>query len=113
MTTKRIKATLLVLSIILISSCGVNVPDDKLNYTGYWEGAGISIFIAASGDVEYHNNINGNLSITAPIQEFIGDNFIVGILGIETTFVVNEPPHQRGGIWYITIDNHELHKIEE
>ena len=51
-------------------------------------------------------------SIKGPLQKFEGNNFVVGALGINTTFVVSDPPHKDStGIWKMTMDGNELTKI--
>ena len=100
------------MSIILFSSCGIKIPEDKINYTGLWANEHISLSIARGGKVDYKKVEGGvSTSINAPIQEFVGDNFIVGALGINTTFVVSETPHQEGDTWYMTVDGVKLKKI--
>lgn len=51
-----------------------------------------------------------NKSIDAPLKEFQGDNFVVGVGPIATTFVVSARPHQDGSAWKMTVDGVELTK---
>ena len=72
------------------ASCGlkgIKVPADKLNYVGLWTSMEIQLAIHENGRVEYEKNTGGSKkSISAPIQKFEGNNFVVGALGINTTF---------------------------
>lgn len=47
-------------------------------------------------------------SIDGPLKQFEGDNFVVGVGPISTTFLVTAPPHQDGGQWKMTVDGVEL-----
>ena len=51
---------------------------------------------------------SGNVSIDAPIQRFEGDNFVVGLGPIATTFIVSKPPRLADGKWTMTVDGVEL-----
>ena len=43
-------------------------------------------------------------SVNGPLQSFEGDNFVVGVGLMKTTFVVSKPPYQDGGCgrWWWT-----------
>ncbi len=106
-----------IIFILTITSCGglkgIKVPQDKLDYVGLWTSSEISLNIAESGRVMYAKNSgNSNKTINAPIQKFEGNNFVVGALGINTTFVVSETPHKdSAGVWKMTVDGVELTKM--
>src|SRR5690349_5015840 len=98
---------------LIITSCGmkgIKVPADKKDYVGVWTSNEIQLAIYESGRVEYEKKSGGtSKSINAPIQKFEGNNFVVGALGINTTFVVSNPPHQdSSGVWKMTVDGNEL-----
>jgi hypothetical protein len=46
--------------------------------------------------------------VEGPLQEFRGDNFVVGLAPVTTTFVVTAPPHQEGEVWKMIVDSMEL-----
>ena len=103
---------LLALAVLALSGCGEPLPPDKILYAGDWAGGPISLRITLGGRVEYEKNEGGmNTSIEAPIQEFVGDDFVVGFLGIETTFVVSDPPHEIDGVWHMTVDGVALIRV--
>jgi hypothetical protein len=93
---------------------GIKVPADKQDYIGVWLSKEISLSISAEGRVEYQKNSGGSKkSISAPIQKFEGNNFVVGALGINTTFVVSETPHKDDtGLWKMTVDGVELSRVQ-
>ena len=93
---------------------GIKVPADKQDYIGRWSSDEIQLSISANGRVEYEKNSGGSKkTISAPIQKFEGNNFVVGALGINTTFVVSNPPEKdSAGIWKMTVDGIELTRIE-
>jgi len=101
------------LVLFTLGSCGlkgIKVPDDKKDYVGVWTSPEITLSISESGKVSYKKESgNNSTEINAPIQKFEGNNFVVGALGINTTFVVSETPHQDGtGIWKMTVDGVEV-----
>jgi hypothetical protein len=103
--------------LFILCSCGlkgIKIPQDKLNYVGLWRSSEIKLFIGSNGTVEYEKNRgNSNVTINAPIRKFEGNNFVVGALGINTTFVVSDPPHQdSSGVWKMTVDGNELTRTE-
>ena len=110
-TSIRLMTVLLITA--TVASCGmkgIKVPADKLDYVGLWTSLEVRLFIHANGRVEYEKNTGGSKkSISAPIQKFEGNNFVVGALGINTTFVVSETPHRdSSGVWKMTVDGVEL-----
>ncbi|PCJ33172.1 MAG: hypothetical protein COA90_00635 [Gammaproteobacteria bacterium] len=107
-----------ILSIItllfLLSGCSNPLPEDRLNYVGEWQSKEVNLLILADGTVAYKRLQNGgSTSINAPLQSFSGDNFIVGISFMTTTFTVSKPPHQIAGKWKMTVDGIELTKTRE
>ena len=57
--------------------------------------------------------VNGkrSLRINGPLKNFNGDDFIVGVLFLTTTFEVHRPPYLDGDDWYMVIDGVELRKV--
>ena len=106
MKTSRIVAGLLV---TLLVACSEPLPADKSTYAGDWRAQGMSLRITQDGQVEYRRRTSGgNNSISAPIQRFEGNNFVVGVGPFNTTFVVSQPPHLDDGVWKMTVDGVEL-----
>ena len=98
---------------LAVLGCGEPLPADKLSYAGDWVGGPISLRITLAGRVEYYKDAGAaNVSIEAPIQEFLGDDFVVGFMGLETTFVVSAPPHEIDGVWHMTVDGVPLIRVE-
>ena len=84
----------LVLAIsFLMCGCGIQVPADKAEYVGEWRSREMYLLITQDGSVKYER-IKGGVtkSVSGPIRAFEGNNFIVGVPMITTTFVVSEPP---------------------
>jgi len=111
--TFRNSAIILFLA-IMATSCGglkgIKVPDDKKDYVGTWKSEEVTLTIMEGGRVEYEKKTgSSSKTISAPIQKFEGDNFTVGALGINTTFVVSNPPSKdSSGVWKMTVDGAEL-----
>lgn len=94
-------------------ACGQPVPVDKTSYVGEWRAKDRILIIKPDGRVEYERKSTdgkGNVSIKAPIQEFDGNNFKVGIGIFTTTFVVSRPPFHDGAVWKMVVDGVELTK---
>ena len=90
-------------------ACGISIPEDKQLYVGQWNGAATSLRIDADGTVSYERQANpGHVTINAPIQEFRGDDFAVGLPLLTTTFEVSRPPWFEGGRWRMVVDGAEL-----
>lgn len=89
-----------------------SMPADKRNYIGEWRGEGMTLSITSSGYVTYKRQQgSSSKSITSlPIQQWQGDDFVVGVWIANTTFKVSAPPHQVGGVWKMTVDGVELTK---
>ena len=98
----------------LLAACVKPLPAEKRVYVGEWKGGPISLVILEGGRVIYARK-EGNLSksIDAPLKEFRGDNFFVGVGFMNTEFVVAKPPHEEDGLWKMTVDGVELTRSSE
>ena len=110
-STKRLSSAIIIA--LLLISCGKPVPPEKLNYVGEWQSKEMYLLILQDGSVKYKRLKNGSTTeVTGPIKEFQGDNFIVGIAFIKTTFVVSKPPFEKNGLWKMVVDGVELTKTQ-
>jgi hypothetical protein len=97
---------------LLLAACGQPVPAAKAEYVGTWTANKMHLVITSDGYVQYERlGGNGRTSINAPIQKFDGDNFVVGVGFLRTTFVVSRPPHREGNRWKMTVDGVELVRL--
>ena len=72
----------------------------------------MTLLIRENGTVEYERfKKGGNVSIKAPIKEFQGDDIVVGVSFLTTTFEVSEPPHEVGGQWQMVVDGVRLIRV--
>src|SRR3954465_590027 len=96
----------------LLVACAKPLPADKSNYAGEWKGGPISLLITPEGRVVYARK-EGNMSksIDAPVKEFKGDNFVVGVGFVSTEFAVAAPPHEEDGVWKMTGGGIELPRV--
>jgi len=67
--------------------------------------------ISAGGEVSYRR-VDGGVTtqIDAPIKEFRGHDFVVGLGMFTTTFEVSVPPHVQDGAWQMTVDGVALRR---
>lgn len=87
--------------------------DYRKLFNGQWRGEGMQLNIAPSGKVGYKRKKgSSSRSVTAKITKFGRDKFKVGVLGINTTFTIDKPPAQQGGVWKMTIDGVELTRVD-
>jgi len=108
------KCLLLILLISFLSGCANPLPDEKLEYVGDWQSKEMRLLILADGTVAYKRlKGGGSTSINGPIKEFRGDDFVVGILFMTTTFDVSIPPKEEGGKWFMTVDGAKLTRVDE
>ena len=102
----------LIITVLFLMSCATPVPPDKKDYVGEWRSKDMYLLILQDGSVKYERLKGGaTTKVTGPLKEFQGDNFVVGIAFIETTFVVSKPPFQENGVWKMIVDGVELTKI--
>jgi hypothetical protein len=94
---------------VLLVACAKPLPADKSNYAGEWQGGPISLVITPEGRAVYERKEGGmSKRIDAPIKEFKGDDFVVGVGFVSTEFAVSAPPHESDGAWKMTVDGVEL-----
>ena len=100
----------LVACLLLVAACsGTPLPADKASYAGDWRAANMRLVITPDGSVSYERREGANSkSINAPLQRFEGDNFVVGMGPLTTTFVVTKPPWRDEALWKMTVDGVEL-----
>jgi hypothetical protein len=98
-----------VATLLTLAACGQPVPNDKASYVGEWKSQAMSLQLTQDGSVHY-KRVKGSTttSIDAPLRRFEGDNFVVGIPFMSTTFEVSKPPHQEAGVWKMMVDGVEL-----
>ena len=82
-------------------------------HAGRWVGGGMDLTIAYTGQVEY-KRVKGSSSksLNGTISRFTKTEFEVKILGISTTFKIDEPPHQDGEDLKMKVDGAELTRVE-
>ena len=87
------------------------MPPDKAAYVGEWKSASMALVITQDGRVAY-KRVKGSstTSLDGPIQKFEGNNFVVGIPYLTTTFEVSRPPSEQAGRWTMVVDGVELTK---
>ena len=111
---KKIKILIGVCLAFLLTACSKPLPADKANFVGEWknDNSHVNLSITPEGRVEYSNKQLGkSTSISAPIQEFEGYNFSVGLGPLSTKFKVSQPPTQDAqGNWHMTVEGYELSK---
>jgi hypothetical protein len=99
----------LAVSALLLLGCGKPVPQEKAAYVGEWTSHAMYLNITQDGQVNYKRK-DGNTSteINAPIKDFHGNDFDVGIGPMSTTFTVSKTPYQDGAQWKMVVDGVEL-----
>lgn len=97
---------------LLLAGCAKPLPPERVAYAGQWRSPTMSLLITESGNVNY-KRVDGGMSksVNGPLQAFEGDNFVVGVGPVKTTFVVSMPPHEDGGAWKMTVDGVELTRV--
>jgi hypothetical protein len=96
-------------ALLLLASCGIAVPADRRDYVGTWRGPDMALAITAAGHVEYQRRRGAaTTSVSAPLRSFAGDDFVVGAMGITTTFHVQRRPYLDGTLWKMMVDSVEL-----
>ena len=95
--------------LLLLSACSKPLPEDKRMYAGEWQSQEMYLLILPDGTVAYKRLKNGgSTSVNGPLKEFNGNDFVVGIGPLSTTFEVSEPPHEVDGHWQMVVDGVRL-----
>ena len=106
---RAVRSTLVAFAMLLLVACAKPLPSDKSNYAGEWHGGPIALLITPDGRAVYVRKEGGmSKKIEAPVKEFHGDNFVLGVGFMSTEFVVSKAPHEEGGEWKMTVDGVEL-----
>ena len=89
-------------------------PAIQASYIGRWEATGMVIDIDPGYGLHYENSRGGmSKTLDLPISEFTETQFKAGIFGMNTTFEIDQPPHEtETGDWKMTIDGVELIRTE-
>ena len=104
----------LIACLLLLAGCSKPLPVDRLNYVGEWQSKEMSLLILADGSVSYKRLKSGaTVSVNGPLKEFIGNDFVVGLWFLTTTFTVSEPPAQINGKWQMVVDGIRLTRTKE
>lgn len=99
--------------IVMLNACSKPLPESKKDYVGEWHGDNMLLVMTQAGQVTYERKRgNSNVSIDAPIQEFVGDDFIVGFAWFTTRFEVSHAPAIYDGEWQMTVDDVLLTKVK-
>jgi hypothetical protein len=109
-TTKGIAA---LAALLLLCACGRQpVPRDKLSYVGEWTAPDMYLLLLPEGRVTYERNQgSAKTRVDGPLQQFDGNDFVVGVWFMATTFKVSAPPHEVEGTLRMTVDGVELRRI--
>ena len=90
-------------------ACSDPLPPSKHDYAGVWAGPGVTLEIEVDGSIHYKRSEGSTkIEINAPITEFQGDDFVVGMWKFKTTFQVSSPPHWDGNSWTMVVDGRRL-----
>ena len=111
---KLSRPILIALLTVMIVGCAQPLPPEKQAYVGEWRGEYVTLIIDAGGHVDY-SYAKGNVtrSISAPLKHFEGDDFVVGVGPLATTFEVSIGPHDVDGVWTMVVDGMELTRVAD
>lgn len=105
---------ILIASLLFLSACSEPLPPNRLSYAGEWQSKEMALLILEDGTVAYQRvKGGGSTSINGPLKEFVGDDFVVGVGFLATTFQVSEPPHEADGVWQMVVDGVRLTRVDE
>ncbi len=98
-------------SALLLAGCTKPIPPERSTYVGEWRAPQMAVVIGQDGNVVYRRAEGGaTATLNGPLKEFVGDDFVVGIWPLLTTFDVTVPPREQDGVWSMTVDGVELRK---
>ena len=95
---------------LALVGCAKPLPPERSAYVGEWQSETMALLITQDGHASYERMTSPNTSksVSGPIQSFNGNDFVVGVGPIKTTFAVSAPPHEDQGSWKMTVDGVEL-----
>ena len=89
------------------------IPLDKQGLVGVWRNERVSFKLAVASDCRVAYERDGT-KVNAPLMQFNGDDFSIGMLGFGPTFHVTIPPRADvSGVMRMTVDGVELMKTDE
>jgi len=104
----------ILLFVALLAACSKPIPESRLSYVGEWKSKQMRLLILRDGSVAYKRLKGGaTVSVTGPLKEFVGDDFVVGVRLFTTTFAVSRPPQKVDGKWPMVVDGVRLTKAAE
>lgn len=111
MNTRALTAILLAIT-LTVSACGNPLPPDKSTYVGEWRAQTMGLLITQDGSVAYKRVKGGvTTSVNGPLRRFEGDDLVVGVPLISTTFQVSRPPYKEAEKWKMVVEGVELTRI--
>lgn len=110
----RIATYFIICIFLFLAGCSKPLPSEKAQYAGEWQSKEMYLLILQDGSLNYKRLKRGaTTEVTGPIKQFVGNNIVVGVGFITTTFVVSKPPHEVGGVWQMEVDGVTLTKTPE
>ncbi|HKO62164.1 MAG TPA: hypothetical protein VJV03_13455 [Pyrinomonadaceae bacterium] len=127
-------SSLVALGLLLVAVWACNkgnsespISADKLDYVGEWRGQtaneSMTLNIASDGAVNYERKHRAGTqsvessrsrSITGgKISKFEGNDFVVKVLLVPTTFKVEKPPYRDGRRWKMVVDGMEVSRKDQ
>lgn len=89
------------------------IPLDKQALVGVWRNERVAFKLAVASDCRVAYERDGT-KVNAPLMQFYGEDFSVGMLGIGPTFKVSAPPKvDVSGVMRMTVDGVEVTKTDE
>ncbi|MDX1802467.1 MAG: hypothetical protein R3292_00200 [Alcanivorax sp.] len=107
-TPLRILALLTLL--LSLTACRKPLPQDRLDYAGYWTADTMVMLVTPGGQVEFKHLVDDvSTHIGGPLKQFQGNDIQVGFGPLVSTLKVDVPPHrQADGQWTMTVEGVKL-----
>ena len=98
---------------LALVACREPIPADYSQYTGHWRGDGVRLVLQPDGQANYERVREGSRTrIQGPVHGFDKEGFSIGVGLFSARFKVQQPPHFSQGRWRMTVDGHELVRVE-
>ncbi len=100
-------------ALLALAACREPVPADYSQYTGHWRGDGVRLVLLPNGQASYERISEGSRTrIEGPVHGFDKEGFRIGVGLFSARFKVQQPPHLFEGQWRMTVDGHDLVRVE-
>ncbi|MDA3851470.1 MAG: hypothetical protein PF447_09380 [Spirochaetaceae bacterium] len=109
---KKSLISLVLMLLLILASCGIELPVSHYDLAGEWEGGFTGIIINQSGKISYwEKNGTSKKTVEAPLQEIDGNILKIGLGNMTTVIEITRMPWQEDGETWMEINGRTVRQI--